>query len=153
MGRIPNLLNLAGLATGLSLSCALSGVSGLVSGVGGAAFGLAILLVPFLLKMVGGGDVKFLAASGAFVGWRLLWPSFVAGAAIGGVAALAVMALRRRSLEPAWHVAALLMAGAWARPETPVGEQHLKLPYAVPLSLGLILVSGYHVLSSGAWPW
>jgi prepilin peptidase CpaA len=150
LGRIPNLLNLAGFTAGVSLCCARWGAAGLVSSLAGSALGLAILLVPFLLRMVGGGDVKFLAASGAFIGWRLLWPSFVAGAALGGLLALALFALREKSLKGAYRTVALLASGAWTRPGGHVREQRLKLPYAVPLSIGLLLVSLFHFLVRGA---
>ncbi|PKQ28100.1 MAG: hypothetical protein CVT63_04510 [Candidatus Anoxymicrobium japonicum] len=146
-GRIPNFLNAGGLLCGLTVSCVSGGGRGLASGLLGATLGLAILLAPFLLHMVGGGDVKFLVAAGAMMGWRLLPPAFLLGAVAGG--ALAFFALlrgrhSRQSLESVWRALILLEAGAW-RPsaKTPVGNR-VRMPYSLPLSVGLIVVASFH---------
>lgn len=63
--------------------------------LGGAFLGVAILIVPFLLKMVGGGDLKFLCAAGAIIGPTALWYSFLAGALFGGLAAIFIILKNR----------------------------------------------------------
>lgn len=141
LGRIPNWLNAAGFVCGLAMSTATGGTKGLLCAFAGAALGLAILLFPFLLHMVGAGDVKFLAAAGAFTGWRLLWPSFLLGALLGGVISLAVLAFSGRSLQAFKQKLVLLLHGVW-RAEPLGGPQAVLLPYAVPLSIGLLLVTG-----------
>lgn len=136
--RIPNLLNASGALCGAVLWTAHSGSEGLRSSLAGAGFGLGVLLVPFLLRMVGGGDVKFLAASGAIVGWPLAWPAFLAGAGLGGVVALAAMLLKRRSLKALEGEITLLISGCVSAPGTPGGP---RIAYAVPLGAGLMLVA------------
>ena len=65
--RVPNWLTAAGLAAGLA--CALpGGWRGLALATAGAALGFALLLPFHWCGAMGGGDVKLMAAFGAFLG-------------------------------------------------------------------------------------
>src|SRR5882724_11087782 len=66
--RISNTLSLIGLMAGLGLQCLGSGLHGVTSGLLGAGVGLACFAPFYLLRAMGGGDVKLLAAVGAFLG-------------------------------------------------------------------------------------
>ncbi|MDD5747467.1 MAG: A24 family peptidase [Actinomycetota bacterium] len=144
-GRVPNLLCGAGLATGLALSIATKGLSGLEESIIGSALGFVILIIPFLLHMVGGGDVKFLSAAGAIVGWRALWPSFLLGSFMGGVIALLLMVWKDRSLFPLRKRIVLILNGVWHQPESMKQTTRVPLiPYALPLSLGLLLFNSMY---------
>lgn len=148
--RIPNLLNGAGLLLGLSLSYIGGGTKGLAGSLAGAALGLSILVVPFLLRMVGGGDVKFLACAGALVGWGLLWVSFLAGAALGGVLGVILLVHRDRSLTRFRQRIVLLEAGVWRKPgslDSIENKTEVYMPYAFPLSLGLLLVKSVRLFT------
>ena len=81
--RIPNVLTVAGLAVALLLRGVL-GVSALEDGVEGAGFALLLSLPPFTLGMLGGGDVKLLAAVGGFMGPVRLIGAFLMIALVGG---------------------------------------------------------------------
>lgn len=151
-GKVPNALNGPALACGLLLSGVLGGPAVLAESLAGALLGLSILLLPFLLHMVGGGDVKFLAAAGAVVGWRILLPAFLVGAAFGAVTGLILLAVADRSLVKMRHALVLLHAGMWRRHAEPgqgvaVGPADVRLPYAVPLSLGLVTITAIRLFA------
>lgn len=64
--RVPNLITFPFFFAGLIYHVH----SGdLLSSFGGAAIGLLWLLIPYILHWVGAGDVKLIAATGAWVGW------------------------------------------------------------------------------------
>lgn len=65
--RIPNFLVFPAVAAGLVLN-GVRGWSGIGFSLAGILAGLGLLLVPYLFRVMGAGDVKFLGAIGAFVG-------------------------------------------------------------------------------------
>ena len=65
--RIPNLIVFPAALVGLLLN-AYAGWNGLRFGLQGLVAGFALLFIPYLFRVMGAGDVKFLAAIGAFVG-------------------------------------------------------------------------------------
>ncbi len=73
--RIPNVLSLVALACALSIS-AMDSTRQLVFSLKGTAMGLGLGLLPFALKILGGGDVKVLAVLGSLVGPTALWEIF-----------------------------------------------------------------------------
>ncbi|MBN1288948.1 MAG: prepilin peptidase [Actinobacteria bacterium] len=144
--KVPNALNIIGFGAGIMVGLLKGGAFQLVNSILGALLGLGILLIPFLLKMVGGGDVKFLAAAGAITGWRLLCISFLAGAVMGGFLGFTVIVINPHARKRAIiKLTALSTPLSLSHPSGKPLEKNgkgLRLPYAVPLSLGLILCSG-----------
>src|SRR5215208_4679040 len=71
--RIPNVLVLTMLATGLALSLAprTDATPGMLGALRGFALGLVIWLPFHTLGLLGAGDVKLIAAAGAWLGPRL----------------------------------------------------------------------------------
>jgi prepilin peptidase CpaA len=93
--RVPNrLIVIAAAGGGILAAC--GGLCSLRSAAGGFLLGAALLFPAFILRMVGGGDVKSLAVLGLLTGPGLLWVSFLRGAAAGGLAAVMLLAVRRR---------------------------------------------------------
>jgi prepilin peptidase CpaA len=147
--RVPNLFNLTFIVGGLCFSCARDGWAGAVSSLAGAALCASFLVLPFLMRMAGGGDVKFLAAAGAITGWRLAWPGFLAGAAAGGAIALAMMFRRPGSLAELKRSLILLEAGCPAPAADGSGGAG-KMPYTVPLSIGFMTAAVVYHLAGAA---
>jgi len=94
--RIPNWLNLSGLILGFGLNTLFLHGEGLRLSVMG--FGLALLVyVPlYLIRAMGAGDVKFMAALGSTIGPRDWLALFFATAILGGVASLCLILARGR---------------------------------------------------------
>jgi prepilin peptidase CpaA len=88
--RIPNALTLGAAVAGLLYHGATSGVPGVQTAAAGWLLGLLLLLPYFALGGMGGGDVKLVAALGAWLGpWETFWLAMYAGIA-GGVLGLVV---------------------------------------------------------------
>ena len=100
--KVPNWLNGALAAGGLIVQGVCHGWwdGQQYLGVGGAllgvAVGLATLIVAWAMGGMGGGDVKLMAAIGAWVGPWVCFVSFCAGAMIGGVIAVAIILIGKR---------------------------------------------------------
>ncbi len=99
---IPDLLTIPGMVIGLGVSLLPSGI-GIVSAligllVGGGFLYLIALLGDWLFKKesMGGGDIKMTAMLGAFLGWQKIVIIFFAGALIGLVISVVVMAFSKR---------------------------------------------------------
>src|SRR5262245_29605814 len=103
--RIPNKLTLPALALGLVMHLALGGPTGLISSLAGMLIAGGLLLPGWLLRYTGAGDVKLMAAVGAWFAFPLALFVTLATMIAGGLVALAI-ALRRGILrQTLWNTA------------------------------------------------
>jgi prepilin peptidase CpaA len=105
--RIPNRLTYTAMVIGLISQVCLLGWSGLWIGPLGLLLGGAIFLVLYLLRTMGAGDVKLMAAVGAFAGPRAVVEIALYSAIAGGVIALGVAIFKgrlRRTFENVGHL-------------------------------------------------
>jgi prepilin peptidase CpaA len=142
--RIPNVLTLGAAAGALGYFLVGDGWRGAAWALGGWTVGLVAFLPLFLLRGIGGGDVKLLAALGAWLGpASAVWLALFAALA-GGPLALVVAAshgyLKKAftnlwGLLTFWRVAGFRPHPALTldNPGTP------RLPYAVPILAGLVV--------------
>lgn len=93
--RIPNALILTGLLLGLALEARSGGLAGLGFSLLGGATALAVLIVPFALRRLGGGDVKLAMVCGVFLGWRGALHVVLVGALVHGLLAMAALGWAR----------------------------------------------------------
>jgi len=124
--RISNATIVSGLVAGLALQLyGLGWWRGALAWAGGAAAGLAVFLIFFLLGGMGGGDVKLMAAFGACLGVSQILRAAILAAIVGALVAcgyLAAGAIRRRL----------------ARPQAPAGAAE-SIPYAPAIFAGALL--------------
>jgi prepilin peptidase CpaA len=91
--RVYNALTLPLLAAGLLYHGVREGPAGLVLSLIGMLCGFGVLIVFYLLGGYGGGDVKLLAAVGAWLGPEATLYVFVASSLVAGVYALVLVLL------------------------------------------------------------
>jgi prepilin peptidase CpaA len=142
--RIPQALTLGGAAAGLMFHLATGGWSAGATSAAGWGLGLAVFLVPFILGGLGAGDVKLVAALGAWLGpGDVVWLALYTGIA-GGVLALAFSAVTgylSRALGNIW----LLLVHWRVNGVRPLAELTLehgagpRLAYAVPILAGTMV--------------
>ncbi|MBD0320748.1 MAG: prepilin peptidase [Gemmatimonadetes bacterium] len=138
-GRIPNKLTGAGLAAAFLL-LAPSGPAALGGGAAGAALAFALTFPLFVVRAMGGGDVKLLVVAGAFLGTGRILPALLVTAVAGGVLALAEAA-RRGVLLPVVFRSKQL-AGHWATLGRTGERVTLASPGAVTIPYGVAIAVG-----------
>ncbi len=92
--KVYNVLTFPALLTGLVASTCLGGWDGLRTALLGAALGLGLLIVFFAMGGVGAGDVKLLAALGAWLGPNMIYQVFIASALAAGLYAVVLLVLQ-----------------------------------------------------------
>ena len=141
--RIPNALTFGAAAAGLVFALATGGLDALLWSAAGFGLGLVLFLPLFALRAMGGGDVKLLAAFGAWLGPALVCWVAVYGAIAGGLLALPLIVWRgrfRATLVNLWAlVAHWRAAGLKPHPEVTLDNPAaVRMPYALPISLGAL---------------
>lgn len=106
--RIPNWLNLSGVVLGLGLNTLLLAGHGFALALLGLGCSLAVYLPLYLIRGMGAGDVKLMAAVGAMAGPRNWLIIFIATALLGGVVSLLFIAWKKRFHQTGLHLAVIL---------------------------------------------
>jgi prepilin peptidase CpaA len=147
--RVPNALTLGSAALAAAMHVAVAAgwdtaLPALGWSLAGWTAGLLLFLPLFALGGMGAGDVKLLAAFGAWLGpWGAFWTA-VYGAIAGGVIAIPLLIARRAlgaTLNNVWGLIGFWrVAGIRPHPDltldTPGG---IRLPYALPMALGALM--------------
>src|SRR5579872_2033458 len=143
--RIPNWLVLAALVVGFGLNTFLFEMAGLKRAALGMALALAIYFPLYLLRAMGAGDAKLMAALGSIVGpgnWIVL---FVATAVLGGMVAVIVLLFAGRIRKTFWNVGWIINEIIHFRAPYHSSEEldvrsarAMRLPHGVAIALGSI---------------
>jgi prepilin peptidase CpaA len=140
--KIYNWLTFPGMAAGLAVSAGAGGLAGLQGSLVGLLAASGVFLVGFLLGQMGAGDVKLMAAVGAWLGWpaafaAVLYVTFIGGViAVGLAARHGTLTLLLRNVY--WYFVGLVVPGgkataALARSAAPA------FPYGVSIVAGAAL--------------
>jgi prepilin peptidase CpaA len=135
-------LTLGAAAAAMAFHAASHGGSGLLFALFGWGLGLLVFLPLFALRGIGGGDVKLLAALGAWLGPSMvLWVAAFAAIA-GGVFALIVSAKHgytRKAFSNVWGLLSYWrVMGVQTHPGLTLDAATApRLPYALPMAAGL----------------
>ncbi len=142
--RIPNALTLTAALAGFLVQAVSGGLDGALAASGGWLVGTLLFLPFFLLGGMGGGDVKLLAALGAWLGPRdTLWLAVYASIA-GGVLGV-VVAIARGYLTTAIRNVFAMLAYWRTVGIRPVPDLTLdspaapRLAYAIPILAGTVI--------------
>jgi len=152
--RIPNVLTIPAVISGIALHSIQSGMDGLVSSLLGMAIGGGILLVFYILGGMGAGDVKLMAGIGAVIGYRLVLPVLFLIGIAGGIMAAVKLTKRlvsRRSVAKAELTdfpAGATLGQVDESGRSGVGVMKESIPYGVAIAAGtlaslvLVLLAG-----------
>ncbi|MCG7410010.1 A24 family peptidase [Paenibacillus sp. ACRRX] len=109
--KIPNKLNLTAVVTALLYYAVVDGTKGIVTSGLGLLSGFGLLLLLYIGRAVGAGDVKLFAALGAWMGSYFVWNTFFYSILYGGVIASIYLLYHYRSLGRRFVQMVLLFIG------------------------------------------
>jgi prepilin peptidase CpaA len=154
--KVHNVLTLPLLLTGLVYNTALGGLTeagwtaGFLNSLLGILCGSGILLLFYLMGGMGGGDVKLMAALGAWLGVPFTFHVFIASSLVTGLYAIFLILAYGRmretwvNLQIIWHRVAAVgrHLGAEDRIEAEVGRDDRRrrrlIPFAAMVAVGLV---------------
>ncbi len=145
--RIPNWLTYSALMAALLIRFTLAGWTGLESGVFGMAAAGGIFFVLFVLKAMGGGDLKLMAAVAAWAGSEQVVTILLASALAGGVLAVVYAVAGRRVRQTVLNTMELvghhLNSGLQPHPSLNVRDaDSMRVPYGLAIAIGTIFCAG-----------
>jgi len=141
--RIPNVLTFGATIGALVFHVVVAGVGGLAESAGGWMLGAALFLPMFALRGMGAGDVKLLAAVGAWLGPLPVVSVALITAVAGGITGIAVALAHgylRTALTNLWVLLMHWRIGG-IRPLPAItleGGRGPRLAYALPIAIGTV---------------
>ena len=138
--RVPNALTASMAAVGIGLAAASLGRVGLAASLAGSLLGIALMLPGHVLGATGAGDVKLLAAAGAFLGPAATVRAFIATAIAGGAIAVVVAVRRRRARLTVGNTVGLIV-GRSTRSDVENERAGNRFAYAPAIAIGVTVVA------------
>ena len=139
--RIPNWLTVGGVIVAVAMNAVIGPpLAGLGFTLQGLAVAFTVYMVLYVLRAMGAGDVKLMAAVGAMVGWQRWLGIFFVSAIIGGVMAMILILARKRVKSTFWNMSFILTELKSGRPAY-LGNEALDVrsPKALGLPHGAVI--------------
>ena len=143
--RIPNWLTLSGVVLGVTLNTFLFELAGLWFSLKGLGVAFGVYFVLYLLRAMGAGDVKLMAAVGAAAGAGNWLGILVLTSVAGAVAGLLLVAFKgrlRKTLGNLGIIITSLGRGRAPYKETPEldvsSDKALRLPHGALIAIGTL---------------
>ncbi|MFD1175218.1 prepilin peptidase [Paenibacillus puldeungensis] len=140
--KIPNAITMTGVAAGLCYHSITSGGSGALFAIKGAGIGFALMFVLYLLRAVGGGDVKLFAGIGAWLGTGLTLSTMMYSIFAAGCIGLIIIIWRREALTRVRRVAHTVLGAVILRSVAPIktaAQGQLQFPFMLAVLPGAIM--------------
>jgi len=140
--RIYNKVLLPALILGILINISSNGIEGLKSSIIGFVIGLLVLMIPFILGGVGGGDVKLLGIIGAIKGPQFIFYTFLATGLSGGIIAIVILIYRRGLLKAIKNIYIgfkLMLMSRFKVVSFEGNDEMYMFPYGVAISIGTLV--------------
>lgn len=142
--RIPNVLTLSAAVAAIVFHAATAGWIGAGTSVSGWIVGTLLFFPLFAVRGMGAGDVKLLAAFGAWLGPRDVLYVAAATALLGALFALVLVVARHRTQKTFTHMSAVLSSWTIGRVRAVPGltlaePSRLAVCYSLPITAGALV--------------
>ncbi len=141
--RIPNRLTYPAILMALLVRLGFLGWHGLVEGLLGVILCGGAFFLLFMIHAMGGGDVKLMAAVGAWVGYRNAGLALIVCALAGGLIALGYVVVLKRYRTTFSNIGALIRfharSGLRVHPALNLSNaKAVRIPYGVAIAAGAV---------------
>jgi prepilin peptidase CpaA len=152
--RVPNWITLPGVLVAIALNAFLYETPGLWLALKGMGLAMLVYLPLYMLRGMGAGDVKLMAAVGAAAGWANWIGIMFLTALFGGISALFLVLWRRQLHSTMKNIQFIIrsllhrQAPHMADPALDVkSDKAIRLPHAIAIAFGTL---GY-LLAAAVW--
>lgn len=128
--RIPNILTFPAMLVFVTLHWIMGGTQGLIFSLAGLFAGFSVLMAAYVMKFMGAGDVKLMAAVGACLGVPALLTIFLLTSIAGGVHFALILLIRRFRATPA--------QSPESGERSPKQQTSLRMCYGLSIALGTL---------------
>ena len=141
--KIPNILTFPVMFIALTYHGITNGLDGLLFSAAGLAMGIALLILPHFLGVMGAGDVKLMGAVGGILGARGAFIAFLFTGIAGGIYALIIVLIRRKECREfvtrhATMLKTFLFTGNFIPIPAGKNEKNPRLFYGVAIASGTL---------------
>lgn len=144
--KIPNVITVTGIFTGLSYHLFTDGWKGAWFSVAGAAVGFGLMFVLYWFRAVGGGDVKLFAGIGAWTGIALTLSTMMYSILAAGCIGLILLIWRRETGQRLRRIAGSFLGAMVLRSPAPIqaaARHQLQFPFMLAVVPGALLAIYY----------
>ncbi|MFD1886010.1 A24 family peptidase [Paenibacillus wenxiniae] len=140
--KIPNVLNLIFTLTGLMYHIVDAGWEGASFAGKGMLLGFGVMLLLYVLRAVGAGDVKLFAGIGAWFGLAMTAQVMMYSILFAGLIGVVIMIWRRETIVRMrmifWRIIGALFWKQSIRPDQAEHEQYLTFPFMTAVLPGIV---------------
>lgn len=139
--KIRNKYLLPALVLGLVIAFIDNRFNGLIDSLKGVAIPFAILFIPYLLKLIGAGDVKLYCVIGAIMGYKFLVNNLFYTILTAGVFAVILLVFSKKTIQTIRKIILYIITTITFKSfeEYKPMENMKKIPLAVPIFIGTII--------------
>ncbi len=134
-GKIPNYITLPAILMGTVLNLTLYKLGGIQDSMQGILVALGIFIIPYILGIVGGGDVKLMMAVGAIKGVNFALYSSFSVIICGGIIAGIILIRQKTKLNDF-----LIKLRIFIFQKKIIEENKNYFPYSVAIAIGVIII-------------
>ncbi|WP_211749999.1 A24 family peptidase [Paenibacillus sp. Marseille-Q4541] len=151
--RIPNLLSLSAMISGLIVHLVMDGIQGILMSISGLATGFGMMFVLYLFGAVGAGDVKIFGGIGAWTGVLFTVQAMVYSIIIAGAIGFIILLWKKQAVQRLGKTI-LYITGRIVPGIVPSSSDHtyhpikegLRFPFMIAVLPGFISVCGLYYL-------
>lgn len=146
--RLPNAMTIGLAVMGLAARLWTGGLPGLCDGLLGGLVCGGFLLIPFLMKSAGGGDVKMLFAAGVITGLRFAFAELLFVSLFGLLVGVIMLCFGLVASARLRHVLRVVFDWRYDRKKgaaelPPKTDERMRVPFGVAIAAGTVLTLLY----------